>query len=282
MSTVFDKFEKKKEFLICVDSDGCTMDTMDIKHIRCFGPKMVKVWNLYDNEETILERWNQVNLYTLTRGINRFKGLAVALEEINEKYTKINDIDTLLKWVNETNELSNGALERAIAENNESDSLKKALQWSIEVNEAIKGLPEEENLPFPKALEGLEKAHKYADVAIVSSANPQAVLEEWTRHKLLDHTDITCAQDAGTKAYCIEQLKKKGYGEGRILMIGDALGDYKAAKSNGVLYYPICVKEEEESWNEFLNVALEKFIEGTYSGEYEEEMYNKFIGNLSK
>lgn len=282
MNKIFEEFKKNKDFLICVDSDGCTMDTMDIKHIRCFGPKMIKVWNLQDNEKEILDRWNDVNLYTLTRGINRFKGLAIALEEINNKYTKINDVDTLLKWVEETKELSNAALEIAIEENKESDSLKKALQWSIEVNEAIKNLPEEENLPFPKALEGLQEAHKLADVAIVSSANPQAVLEEWTRHKLIDHTDITCAQDAGTKAFCIEQLKKKGYEKGKILMIGDALGDYKAAKSNDVLYYPICVKHEEESWNEFINNGLKKFLDGTFVGEYEEELYNKFIKNLSK
>lgn len=32
------EYVKKKDFLICVDSDGCAMDTMDIKHIKCFGP----------------------------------------------------------------------------------------------------------------------------------------------------------------------------------------------------------------------------------------------------
>ena len=34
MSVNLENFEKKKEYLICVDSDGCAMDTMDIKHIR--------------------------------------------------------------------------------------------------------------------------------------------------------------------------------------------------------------------------------------------------------
>ena len=33
-----DQYTKQKDFLICVDSDGCAMDTMDIKHFRCFGP----------------------------------------------------------------------------------------------------------------------------------------------------------------------------------------------------------------------------------------------------
>ena len=46
-------------------------------------------------------------------------------------------------------------------------------------------------------------------------------------------------QEAGTKAYCIEQLKKFGYENTHVLMIGDAPGDLSAAEANDVLYYPI-------------------------------------------
>ena len=71
-----DNYKKQKEYLICVDSDGCAMDTMDIKHILCFGPCMVDEWGLDAWRNEILSRWNDINLYTITRGINRFKGLA--------------------------------------------------------------------------------------------------------------------------------------------------------------------------------------------------------------
>ena len=30
---------KKKEWLVCVDSDGCAMDTMDSKHHQAFCPQ---------------------------------------------------------------------------------------------------------------------------------------------------------------------------------------------------------------------------------------------------
>ncbi len=46
-------FEKKSKWLVCVDSDGCAMDTMDIKHFRCFGPRMVDEWGLSAWEEEI-------------------------------------------------------------------------------------------------------------------------------------------------------------------------------------------------------------------------------------
>ena len=48
-------FQKKKDYLICVDSDGCAMDTMNIKHIKCFGPCMVEEWGLQRWEKEILE-----------------------------------------------------------------------------------------------------------------------------------------------------------------------------------------------------------------------------------
>lgn len=283
MSTIFDSFERKHDFLICVDSDGCAMDTMDIKHFRCFGPCMIEVWGLHAHEQELLARWNEVNLYTMTRGINRFKGLAIALKEAEETYddVQIDDLETFLRWTETTKELSNRAIEEVLAQK-ESKSLRMALEWSERVNVAIKNLPKEENLPFEGAKAGLAAAHAAADVAIVSSANAGAVREEWTRHNLIEHTDIMLAQDAGTKAYCIGQLLQKGYEKAHVLMIGDAPGDQKAAEDNGVLYYPILVKKEKSSWERFLSEGLEKFLSGTYSGKYQEERINEFQKNLSE
>lgn len=283
MSTIFDSFERKHDFLVCVDSDGCAMDTMDIKHFRCFGPCMIEVWGLHAHEQELLARWNEVNLYTMTRGINRFKGLAIALKEAEETYddVQIDDLETFLRWTETTKELSNRAIEEVLAQK-ESKSLRMALEWSERVNVAIKNLPEEENLPFEGAKAGLAAAHAVADVAIVSSANAGAVREEWTRHNLIAHTDIMLAQDAGTKAYCIGQLLQEGYEKDHVLMIGDAPGDQKAAEDNGVLYYPILVKKEKSSWERFLSEGLEKFLSGTYSGKYQEERIKEFQKNLSE
>ena len=77
------EFVRKQDYLICVDSDGCAMDTMDIKHINCFGPCMIDEWGLGQWREKILDRWNDINLYSMTRGINRFLALAMTLEEVD-------------------------------------------------------------------------------------------------------------------------------------------------------------------------------------------------------
>ena len=134
------EFQRTKEYLICVDSDGCAMDTMDVKHFQCFGPCMVEEWGLEEWAEPILERWNEVNLYTMTRGINRFKGLALALREIDGKYKKIDGVDELESWVANAPALSNDGVKAAI-ESGGGEVLKKALNWSVQVNDRINALP---------------------------------------------------------------------------------------------------------------------------------------------
>ena len=273
-------YEKRRDYLVCVDSDGCAMDTMDIKHFRCFGPCMVDEWQLDAWREAILARWNEINLFTMTRGINRFKGLAMALGEISAQYTPIDDLNALAAWVETSPELSNAALERAIAAQPGHVSLVKALRWSQAVNAAITALPEEEILPYAGVKEALALAHGQADVAIVSSANLGAVLDEWTRHGLIEHTDIVLAQDAGSKAHCIAELLKKGYAPDHVLMCGDAPGDLQAAQKNGVFYYPILVRHEKESWQEFMALALDRLLGGSYAGAYQAEKISAFNKNL--
>ncbi len=280
MSNTLSTYQKKKDFLVCVDSDGCAMDTMDIKHIRCFGPCMVTEWGLEEWKEAILTRWNEINLYTMTRGINRFKGLSMALQEIDRTYRKIDDLDTLVEWAANSPELSNDAVKRAIAEKPSSVILPKALRWSLAVNASINELPESEKLPFAGVKEALSYAEQYADVAIVSSANLGAVLDEWELYGLLEHTDIVLAQDAGSKAFCIGELLKKGYAPDHVLMCGDAPGDQDAAMKNGVFYFPILVRHEKESWAEFMDTGLKHLLDGSYAGAYQEQKTGEFLRNL--
>lgn len=280
--SIFDNFKKKHDFLICVDSDGCVMDTMNCKHIHCFGPCMVKEWGLEEWQDEILDRWNVINLFSMTRGINRFKGLAMALKEIDGKYTKIAGIDALVDWTKVAPALSNDGVAKAIetAESGEERLIfEKALAWSKAVNDAIVNLDESLKIPFESTLEGLTAAHKFADVAIVSSANRDAVEEEWQKFGLLEHTDIVLAQDIGSKAACIEKMLRFGYDKSKVLMIGDALGDSDAAKKNGVYYYPILVNHEKQSWDELISIGFEKLTKGDFT-EYADIKQKEFLSNL--
>ena len=280
--SIFDTFERKHDYLVCVDSDGCVMDTMNCKHFHCFGPCMVDEWELGQWREEILARWNEINLFSMTRGINRFKGLAVALGEIDKKYVPIPGIQALQHWAETAPALSNDAVAKAAQDAEDPQAklvLSKALSWSKAVNAAIVKLPEELKVPYDGAKEGLAAAHTFADVAMVSSANRDAVEEEWGKFGLLEHTDIVLAQDVGSKAACIGEMMKFGYDADKVVMVGDAPGDCDAAEKNGVHYYPILVNHEKQSWDEAIAVAFEKLRAGEYAP-YGAEKKQEFLRNL--
>ena len=280
--SIFDTFERKHDYLVCVDSDGCVMDTMNCKHFHCFGPCMVTEWGLEEWKDAILDRWNVINLFSMTRGINRFKGLAMALGEINEKYKPITGIAALQHWADTAPALSNDAVAKAASDATDPDAklvFEKALSWSKAVNAAIVELDEALKVPYDGAKEGLAAAHSFADVAMVSSANRDAVEEEWGKFGLLEHTDIVLAQDIGSKAACIKEMLKFGYDLDKVVMVGDAPGDCDAAEKNGVHYYPILVNHEKESWDEAIAVAFSKLQSGAYA-EYGAQKKRDFLHNL--
>ncbi|MDI9488279.1 MAG: HAD hydrolase-like protein [Bacillota bacterium] len=267
-------YEKDKEYLICIDSDGCAMDTMDVKHIRCFGPEWIKTFGLEKYQEEGLEYWNKINLYSKTRGINRFKGLAMALEEMERRGLVFDGLDTFIRWTKEAKELSNPALLEACQKTN-SLCMELALLWSIRVNRSISQLPKVDK-PFPNVKSALDKMEQAADLVVVSSANGQAIEEEWEKHNLKQHTKVLLSQEAGSKALCITQLLKKGYDPKKVCMVGDAPGDRDAAFSNGVWFYPIVVGKEEISWKKLKDEAFPRLLSGKFDKAYQEELLKDF------
>ena len=273
----FDTFIPRKAYAVCVDSDGCAMDTMNIKHFRCFGPCIIDEWNLEPWRKEILDHWNVLNLFSRTRGINRFDGLARELRNINDNYPPIDGVEVFEEWAAKAPELSNKAVE---AMKHVHPVFAKALSWSQAVNRGIEELRDDEKLPFENVKEALAEVHELADVVIVSSANEEAVLKEWEMYGLLDHVDLVCSQTLGSKAFCISKVLEKGYEKDHVLMCGDAPGDDKAASTNGVLYYPILVNHEGESWARFRSEAFAKFMDGSFAGSYQEALRDAFYENL--
>jgi len=272
-------YEKKSEYLICIDSDGCAMDTMEVKHRECFGPQWIYTYELGAHYEECMKIWLDINLYSITRGINRFKGLALALKKVEEEGTvRTGGLEEFVKWTEEAKELSNPAL-LALAQKSNSECIEKALLWSIRTNRAINNLPADDK-PFDHVKETMDAMCKEADLVAVSSANGEAVEAEWTKHQLKEDCRVLLCQEAGSKAFCIAELMKKGYDPSKILMVGDAPGDRDAAIKNGVRYYPILVGKEGESWTRLKEEAFPKLLAGTFDDEYQASLIREFEKNL--
>ena len=279
MKQAIKKFEKAKDFLICIDSDGCVLDTMDVKHMRCLGPCLVHQWNLEEYKDEIIRLWRKVKLLSNFRGINRFRGLARVLADIHENYTRIEGLSEYVYWVQTASELSDESLREAF-ERTGSICIKKAMEWSGLVNQSMAMISDRKKPPFEGAREALELAKKYADIAIVTSANGVEIRKEWENQSLIQYTDLLASQETGRKAECLKELVEKGYEKKKVLMIGDSPIDLEAAREAGALFYPILAYQERESWEIFPEV-LKQFLEGNYEGKMQDRCIEEFQGNLS-
>ena len=75
MANVLADFTKKREFLVCLDSDGCVMDTVRLKHCNVFCPELIRSFGLEQYNDYITEAWEEINLHSITRGISRFESV---------------------------------------------------------------------------------------------------------------------------------------------------------------------------------------------------------------
>ncbi len=261
-----------------MDSDGTVMDTMTIKHERCFGPCFIEVFNIKDNVEDVLNVWNDLNLYTLTRGINRFQGLDKIIEYVKKYGYSFNGYDEFHNWVISTKEFSVKSIEETMKNAVDLTTFNLALIWSKRVNEEIVKLPRSNY--FDGVKEILNEAYESCDLVGVSSANPQAVNEEWTSLGLIGYFKFVGCQDKGNKTSIIEQTLVNGYDKNLTVMLGDAVGDLKAAENNGVWFFPIVPKHEVESWKRFREEGLPNLLNGKFDKAYQEILINDFYKTL--
>lgn len=275
------EFVPKHEFFIGVDSDGCVFDTMEIKQKECFAPVTIDHWHLQAVSEYAREAIEFVNLYSKWRGCNRFIALVLELnllaerQEIVRRGFKVPDIAPIGAWIDGGGTLSHKGLEEVIARTG-MPVFKQALAWSKAVNqrvaEMVHGVP-----PFPGARHCLAKMAQVADLIVVSQTPADALGREWEEHGLVHLPAIIAGQEMGSKTEHLRLAAGGKYQADHVLMIGDALGDLKAARDAGALFYPINPGREEESWERLYDEALPRFLAGDFAGAYADRLSEEFV-----
>jgi phosphoglycolate phosphatase-like HAD superfamily hydrolase len=277
-------FKPDHKFFIGIDSDGCVFDTMEVKQKEFFIPNALKYFDLFAISKILRETWEFVNLYSVYRGGNRFTSILKVFEllserkEIKESACKLPDLSCLKQWVKSETKLANSTL-RKYFELNYDPGLEKVIRWTEAVNMDISkwlvDIP-----PFPHAKAAIEKMTEFADLLIVSQTPLEALDREWGEHDLKKYVKAIAGQEHGTKTEHIALAAKGKYPDKKILMIGDAKGDLEAARNNGILFYPVIPGKEDESWEKFLNEGLDRFVNGTFEGFYEESLFKEFEKHL--
>jgi phosphoglycolate phosphatase-like HAD superfamily hydrolase len=267
-------------FFVGIDSDGCVFDTMEIKHKECFIPNLIDYWGLQPVSKYARETAEFVNLYSKWRGVNRWPALVQTLDLLRERpevitrEAHIPALPDVRAFIADGSALSNEVLAKRI-EATGSDELARAFAWSKAVNATIArmvhGVP-----PFPCVRESLKTLSLNADVIVVSQTPVEALVREWQEHAIDGYVRAIAGQEMGTKSDHIRLASHGRYTDDHKLMIGDAPGDLKAARDNHALFFPINPGFEEASWQCFYDEGLSRFLQGTFSGGYEQTLIATF------
>lgn len=284
--------EPKSEYLVAVDSDGCAFDSMGIKQRECFCPMLIGYFGLQPVALAARECKDFADLFSKTRGANRHKTSVRILTEllpshpmVIERGFEVPRFEHYERWVNDDGSLlSNEGLQMAI-DAAKSDEVRAELElvmiWSKRVNEMVteivKGVA-----PFSHVRSSMEKVSGKADMIVCSATPCEALEREWIEHDLSDFAMVIAGQEMGSKAEHLAIVSDGKYDKDKIIMIGDAPGDMRAAKTNGVLFYAINPGGEEASWKRFHDEAFDKFVSGEYAGAYEQKVIDEFETCLPK
>jgi phosphoglycolate phosphatase-like HAD superfamily hydrolase len=271
---------RRHDFFIGIDADGCAFDTMEIKHKECFTPNIIKHWGLQAVSKYAREASEFVNLYSKWRGINRWPALIMVFDllrerpEVRARGVVPPEAPRLREFVASGLPLSNDGLKHYMTEFPDPE-LETAWAWTTGVNAAIAdmvhGVP-----PFPYVRESLAFLTDKADMLVVSATPLEALRREWEEHDIARYVQAIAGQEMGTKAEHLALAAGGKIPPERILMIGDAPGDMKAARANGALFFPVNPGHEEASWQRFYEEAALKFLTGEYTGAYEAALIADF------
>jgi phosphoglycolate phosphatase-like HAD superfamily hydrolase len=267
-------FQPRHETFVGIDSDGCVFDSMGPKQRDHFHPLIVKFWRLEPIEREVRAVAEFVNLYSVWRGQNRFPALLKVFEllptwpGIESRGVALPPTASLRAYVESGLPLGNPSLVEFAAGRRADAAIQRILEWNQAVNASIAGA-EAPIPPIDGVRASLQRVREHSDAIVVSQTPAEALEAEWRRHDLVAYVSIIAGQELGTKAEHLRLATGGRYRAERVLLIGDALGDLRAARENGACFYPIVPGDEAAAWHRFCDEAYDRFLNGSYAGDYE-------------
>ena len=270
---------------VALDSDGCVLDTMAAKQHGFLQPMLADTFGLEGEARQIyFDCADYVNLYSQTRGINRFGAILRNFTEFNRHPRTLElglpklPTEALQAFVDSGLPPCSEGLETWLKDHPDAD-LEKLCDWSKRVNTEIV-----RSGKVFDAYEGARTALKLmqgrCETGIVSQS-PEAVLrEDWGRQGLLGYVSHVAGQEVGLKVAQLTALTDGRYPRSRVLMVGDAPGDLEAARTFGCRFFPILPGRENDSWARFAQDIFAQFEADAYTTADEAALIEAFAGVL--
>lgn len=278
------------EFFIALDSDGTIFNSMKIKHDLCYFKPLIEVFELEEIYDEVYKTWSYINLYSHSRGINRFKALIKAFDYISrmKKTMEMNialpNMKNIKNWLDSNTIFCEKSLTDFLSEmslKNDKKDEKKILKWSKEVDRLVDSLSFKFEI-FDGVIDALKLVHKKADIMVLSNTPLHALNKNWKYKNLYKYVKIIGGQETGTKYDMLIAATENKYKKNRILVIGDSNSDYFPAKSIESNFFPIIPHKEIESWSAFINEGADKFFSDSFSNNYQSSLLEKFNSSFNK
>lgn len=277
-------FTPRHDTLVGIDSDGCVFDTMEVKQKQFMHPNAVEWWGLQSIAELFRETAEFATLYSTGRGAHRFPGLVHTFEllarrpEARASGVRLPPLESLRAYVHSGRPMSEASLAEEVERTGDPE-LARLLEWSRSIDAAMKAhMPDIP--PFDGAREALRKIRTHSDSIVLSQTAEKTLARDWKKHGLAEFVDLIAGPEHGKKNEVLRMVSEGRYAPGRILVMGDAPGDLSAAEDIGALFYPIFPGREPESWKSFTDEAYDRFLNGTYTRDYQQQLIDEFIATL--
>lgn len=263
----------EKKYVLCISGEGTFFDSRPMLHWGCLGLSMIEEWKLEQWKVQILNRWKKLRLGHVTRGINRFRGLALALKEVDGAIAPIFGINEFIRLVLNTEELTVQELERHVEE---APIFSKVISWSNRVDERISNISLEEDAFFEQLKQVIVSLNGKADCSLFlemefGGGKLKKMLMELPSYVT---SVVTCGKADRIKE--VQKLIDMGYEKNNILYCSDIVEDARIAEQTGILFFPVMAGIENESWERFKNEGMQRWLTGRYDEAYQEQLKNEF------
>lgn len=267
--------------VIALDSDGTVFPNMPLKFVA-MRDTVIEYFGLRPVAEAAEAVIRFVNMDSRMRGSHRFIGLLRMMDLLAARPEpaaagfEVPHLDSLRRYVEGGGALSNGALAGAADGDAE---LTSVLKWSESVNDRLARIGSV--APIPEAVEGIARLTAEADLVVVSQAPAEELRREWARAGLDRYAPAIAGCEGGTKTDQVKTLlAAHNLPSDRALVVGDAPGDYDAARATGAAFFPIVPHHEGESWRRLLAEAWTLFMDGRYAGPRIDAWIAEFLASL--
>jgi len=271
-------WKREKDFLVCIDTDGCVLDNMSAKQMLVFHPFFMDMNNLRCIESFFRLHCEHHNLWGTTRGCDRYLAIQATLGSLLQdpagKRTIDADwirelktsVDGYINWVRST-KASFGipSLKKYHEANGLDYNITRLLSWSEAVDRSF-AFTTLKMQPFPGVRETIEYLAERADILVVSGTPYSDLADWWTFQDMTKYIKAIASKEMGSKDVHIKVVKEAGsYADDNVIMCGDGGADLTSVQKNKGLFFPTPAGAEAKAWQE-ARLVFDAFFDGKYRG----------------